>query len=43
MLVSAKFRVTIEGTHGVVIPNKIAQPFKDAGHSRVALKAIFKD
>ncbi|MEM7085739.1 MAG: YdeI/OmpD-associated family protein [Bacteroidota bacterium] len=43
MLVSAKFKVSIDGTHSVVIPDKIAQPFRDAGHSRVALKASFND
>lgn len=41
MLVSTKFQVTIDGTHGVIIPDKIAQSFKDAGHLRVALKASF--
>jgi len=42
MLVSTNFQVRIDGTHGVVIPNHIAQPFKDGGHSRVALKASFE-
>ena len=41
MLVSAKFQVSIDGTHGVVIPTQFAQPFRDAGHSRVALTASF--
>jgi len=43
MLVSNKFQVTIDGTHGIIIPHKIAQPFKDGGHSRVALKASVRE
>lgn len=43
MLSSERFEVSIEGSHGVVVPDAIAQPFSDAGHSRVALKAYFKD
>lgn len=42
MLVSVKFQVTIDGTHGIIIPVEIAQTFKDAGHSRVALNASFE-
>ena len=41
MLSSKWFEVTIEGTHGLVIPDKHAQPFRAAGHSRVAVTARF--
>lgn len=43
MRTSARFEVTIEGTHGIVIPNTVAQPFIDEGHSRVAVQAFFED
>lgn len=42
MKCSERFEVSIEGTHGLVIPEAIAQPFADASHSRVALKAYFE-
>ncbi len=42
MLRSEKFEVTIEGTHGLVVPETVAQPFVNAKHSRVALKAYFE-
>ena len=42
MLSSPKFEVKIEGTHGLLVPEIIAQPFVDAKHSRVALKAYFE-
>ncbi|MEL6812026.1 MAG: YdeI/OmpD-associated family protein [Bacteroidota bacterium] len=42
MLSSKRFEVSIEGTHGVVVPDKEAQPFLDAGHSRVAIRAYFE-
>ena len=41
MLRSQKFEVTLVGTHGLVIPDAIAQSFVNAGHSRVAIKAFF--
>lgn len=37
------FEVTITGTHGVVLPDKQAKPFADAGHKRVKLTAIYQD
>lgn len=43
MQTSARFEVTIEGTHGLAIPDEIAQPFIDKGHSRIAIKAFFED
>ncbi len=43
MLHSGKFEVTITGTHSVLIPIKEVKPFLDNGHSRVALKAYFKN
>ena len=42
MLSSERFEVSIEGTHGLVVPEAIAKPFIEAGHSRVALKAYFE-
>ena len=43
MLSSEKFEVTIEGTHSIAIPDVIASPFREADHSRVALKAFFEE
>ena len=42
MLSSEKFEVHIEGTHGLVIPGSAAEPFLEAGLSRVAIKAFFE-
>jgi len=42
MMSSARFEVSIVGTHGVAVPDVEAQPFLDAGHSRVAIKAYFE-
>ncbi len=42
MISSEKFEVSIVGTHGLVIPEEIAEPFLEAGHSRVAIKAYFE-
>ena len=40
---SAKFEVNITGTHAVVIPHEHAQPFLDAGQTRVALTAFYQE
>lgn len=42
MLHTAKFEVTITGTHGIIIPIEEARPFIEEGQSRVALKAFFE-
>ncbi|QIE58151.1 YdeI/OmpD-associated family protein [Rasiella rasia] len=39
MIKSEKFEVTITGTHGVIIPLRLAKPFLDANKTRVALTA----
>ena len=41
MLTSQKFKVSLVGTHGLVIPEVISCSFVDEGHSRVAIKAFF--
>ncbi|MCZ6594335.1 MAG: YdeI/OmpD-associated family protein [Bacteroidetes bacterium] len=41
MLTSQKFKVSLVGTHGLVIPEIIARSFVDEGHSRIAIKAFF--
>jgi hypothetical protein len=41
MISSEKFEVSIVGTHGLEIPEEVAKPFLEAGHSRVAFKAYF--
>jgi len=41
MLTSQKFKVSLVGTHGLVIPEVIARSFVDEGHSRIAIKAFF--
>jgi len=43
MLISKKFEVSIDGTHGLIIPDQIALPFREGGHRRVAVSAYFKD
>lgn len=43
MLTSEKFTVHIDGTHAVIIPDDIGGAFAKAGHSRVAVKAFFKE
>lgn len=42
MLQSAKFEVTIVGTHGLVVPDEHALPFVEGKHDRVAIKAYFE-
>lgn len=37
------FEVTISGTHGVVIPDAMAQPFVNPDNKRVQLTARYKD
>ncbi len=39
VLASERFEVSIEGTHGIHIPEAIAMPFIKKGHKRVKLKA----
>ena len=43
MLISKKFEVSIDGTHGLIIPDEVASPFREGGHSRVAISASFED
>ncbi|MGD1945486.1 MAG: YdeI/OmpD-associated family protein [Croceivirga sp.] len=43
MLKSEIFEIVVQGTHNLIIPNNIAQPFIEAGHSRVKVKATFTD
>jgi uncharacterized protein YdeI (YjbR/CyaY-like superfamily) len=43
LLTSERFEVTLHGTHGLIIPHKIAEKFVLAGHTRVQYKAFFKD
>ncbi|MDC8003573.1 YdeI/OmpD-associated family protein [Aureisphaera galaxeae] len=43
MLTSEKFEVTVEGYHSVYIPDIIAEPFANAGHKRVLVKASLRD
>ncbi len=40
---SAKFEVNITGTHAVIVPHEHAQPFLDAGQTRVALTAFYQE
>ena len=42
LLTSERFEVTLLGTHGLIIPQKIAEKFVLAGHSRVQYKAFFE-
>lgn len=42
MLTSQKFKVSLIGTHDLVIPEVISRPFVDEGHSRVTIK-VFLD
>lgn len=39
---SKVFDVHITGTHGVLIPDTIAQPFRESNQQRVAIKAFFE-
>jgi hypothetical protein len=39
---SPVFEVTVNGTHTIIIPNEIALPFIDQGHSRVQVEAQFE-
>ncbi len=41
MLTSKKFEVSIVGTHGLIVPAEIAEPFVKAGHDRVEIRAFF--
>lgn len=43
VLQTPKFPVHITGTHGVIIPEKHAVAFSEAGHKRVQVKAFFKE
>jgi len=38
---SVVFEVTVKGMHSIVIPDEIANPFIEKGHSRVQVKARF--
>lgn len=40
---SPVFEVSLLGTHSIIIPNSIAEPFYKAGHKRVKVKATFKE
>ncbi|QNJ98469.1 YdeI/OmpD-associated family protein [Constantimarinum furrinae] len=42
MISSERFEVCLEGSHGVVIPDTIAQPFVDNHHKRVMLISYFE-
>ena len=42
-LTSIRFPVSLEGTHGVNIPNAVGDPFREAGHKRVRITAYFQD
>lgn len=39
---SSIFEVSVKGMHSVVIPNQIAIPFIEKGHSRVKVQATFE-
>lgn len=43
LLISEKFTVHIEGTHSVIVPDDVGSAFAKAGHTRVAVKAFFKE
>lgn len=43
LLASERFEVSIEGTHGIHIPEAIAIPFAEKGHKRVKLKVFFNE
>lgn len=43
MLQSSKFEVIIEGTHSLIVPDAIAVPFQESGHSRVAVLAFHQE
>ncbi|PKA83876.1 bacteriocin resistance YdeI/OmpD-like protein [Ulvibacter sp. MAR_2010_11] len=43
LLTSDRFEVTLVGTHGLIIPEAVADFFVEKGHTRVQLKAFFKD
>lgn len=40
---SQVFEVSVKGTHSLIIPEAIANPFIQKGHSRVKVKASFQD
>ena len=42
-LSSEKFEVTIEGSHGIIIPERIALPFVERGLKRLLIKALYKE
>ena len=42
-LISNRFPVSIEGTHGVAIPEQEALPFADKGHKRVEIRGYFEN
>jgi len=43
LLVSERFEVSLEGTHGINLPEAIVVPFVKTGHKRVQFKAFFED
>ena len=42
LLISNRFEVTLQGTHGVVVPEEQAKPFAEAGHKRLRMTASFE-
>ncbi len=40
---SEAFEVQVAGMHGVLIPDKIAEQFYNAGHKRIKVKATFQN
>ena len=41
-MISPVFEVIVKGMHSIIIPDNIALPFIEKGHSRVKAKATFK-
>lgn len=39
---SPVFEVSVKGTHSIIVPDQIAVPFIEQGHSRVRVKATFE-
>lgn len=39
---SPVFEVSVKGMHSIIVPDKIAVPFVELGHSRVKVKASFE-